>query len=98
MRPPAKVEPGRVPPNRLRPSLHGGDYICAKDGLEPVQVDPVTGDRGILTGPDCRDVNPDGKCEAYQVSGIDLVFRSVAVLSFTLAILMAALAVWVWAA
>jgi hypothetical protein len=57
--------PGR-PPNPMRPGLEGGNYICARNGLTPAKVDPVTGFQALPSGPDCRDLNPDGACEHYQ--------------------------------
>jgi hypothetical protein len=47
----------------MRGSLQGGDYICARNGLTPAKVDPVTGFQALPSGPDCRDLNPDGACE-----------------------------------
>jgi hypothetical protein len=52
--------------NPMRGSLQGGDYICARNGLTPAKVDPVTGFQALPSGPDCRDLNPDGACEHYQ--------------------------------
>ena len=52
--------------NPSRPSLVGGDYICGRNGLTPAKPDPVTGFVGMPSGPDCRDLNPDGACEHYQ--------------------------------
>lgn len=56
----------RVPPNPMRPSLEGGNYICARNGLTAAKVDHVTGFQAQPSGPDCRDLNPDGTCEHYQ--------------------------------
>jgi hypothetical protein len=50
----------------MRGSLQGGDYICARNGLTPAEVDPVTGFQALPSGPDCRDLNPDGACEHYR--------------------------------
>jgi hypothetical protein len=44
----------------------GGDYICARNGLTPARVDPVSGFQALPSGPDCRDLNPDGACEHYR--------------------------------
>jgi hypothetical protein len=52
--------------NPTRPSMLGGDYICARTGLTPAKVDPVTGLQGRASGPNCRDLNPDGACEHYR--------------------------------
>lgn len=52
--------------NPMRGSLQGGDYICSRNGLTPARVDPVTGFQALPSGPDCRDLNPDGACEHYQ--------------------------------
>lgn len=49
----------------MRPSLQGGDYICGRLGLTPAKRDPVTGFQPLPSGPDCRDMNPDGECEHY---------------------------------
>lgn len=49
-----------------RPSLRGGDYICARDGLVRPDADPVTGFVPLPSGPDCRDLNPDGECPHYR--------------------------------
>jgi hypothetical protein len=54
-----------LPPS-MRGSLQGGDYICARNGITPAKVDPVTGFQALPSGPDCRDLNPDGACEHYQ--------------------------------
>lgn len=60
------MRPIRARGNPIRPSLRGGDYICARDGLTPAKVDSVTGWQALPSGPDCRDLNPDGACEHYQ--------------------------------
>jgi hypothetical protein len=68
MRPRPVRLPGErpAPPNQLRLSLHGGDYICGKNGLTLAKVNPVTGFQALPSGPDCRDLNPDGACEHYE--------------------------------
>jgi hypothetical protein len=52
--------------NPMRLSLQGGDYICGRNGLTPAKVNPVTGFQALPSGPDCRDLNPDGACEHYK--------------------------------
>lgn len=63
----ARRGPGQPPaPNSIRPSLQGGDFICAREGLTRAARDPVTGFEPLPSGPDCRDLNPDGRCQHYQ--------------------------------
>lgn len=59
------VKPGE-PPRARRPSLRGGDWVCAREGLTATDVHPVTGVRSLPRGPDCRDLNPDGRCPHYR--------------------------------
>ena len=75
------LRPIRARGNPLRPSLRGGDYICARDGLTPAKVDSVTGFQALPSGPDCRDLNPDGACEHYQrgVKSSDVFGMAVAI-------------------
>lgn len=54
------------PPPPPRPRFVGGEYICAREGLTPGDRDPVAGDRYLPSGPDCRDLNPDGACPHYR--------------------------------
>lgn len=54
------------PPPPPRPSLEGGDYICAREGLDAPHVDPVTGHKDSIRGPDCRDLNSNGECPHYE--------------------------------
>jgi len=50
----------------IRPSLRGGDYICARLPIVPAKPDPQTGFVGLPSGEDCRDLNPDGNCTSYE--------------------------------
>jgi hypothetical protein len=61
-----RPRPVGSPPAPPRPSLRGGDYICGRNGLTPAKVNPVTGFQALPSGPDCRDLNPDGACEHYK--------------------------------
>ena len=50
----------------FRASLEGGGYICGRQGLTPGETNPVTGFTPLPSGPDCRDLNPDGRCPYYR--------------------------------
>jgi hypothetical protein len=86
------LRPIRARGNPIRPSLQGGDYICARNGLTPAKVNPVTGFQTMPSGPDCRDLNPDGACEHYQrgVKSVDVSFIALG-LALTIVVLAALL-------